>query len=385
MKFLLNILILIMKFIYFFFKLFSTKNKITMISRQSNDVPINYQLLASEIKKRKSYEFVILAKKMEPGIINKIKYIFHVFSQMYHIATSKVVILDSYCITISLLKHKKDLIVIQMWHAMGSLKKFGKSVLDTDANNSSINKKISIEEKKQLSDIMNMHKGYDYIFVSSEFCVPNFAEAFGYSKDCLVVMPLPLVDQLNDINYSKTIINKIKEKYKNIELKKNILYVPTFRNHENIKKIKELIDSINYDKYNLIIKLHPLSNIKIDDDRPIWDESFSSHDMLAIADYVITDYSAIVFDAAILLKPIFFYTYDYDDYITQRNFYIDFKKEMPGIITNNAYEIVENIKENNYDSEKISRFSSKFVNQTNQNVCERILNFIDIKVNEKAK
>ena len=34
---------------------------------------------------------------------NKFKYFLHMFVQMYHIATSKVVILDSYCIVVSIL------------------------------------------------------------------------------------------------------------------------------------------------------------------------------------------------------------------------------------------------------------------------------------------
>ena len=34
--------------------------------------------------------------------------------QMYHISRSKVIILDTYCYLISNLKHKKDLVVIEV-------------------------------------------------------------------------------------------------------------------------------------------------------------------------------------------------------------------------------------------------------------------------------
>ena len=50
--------------------------------------------------------------------------------QMYHAATSEIVVLDTYCIIISLLKQRKSLKVIQMWHALGAMKKFGYSILD---------------------------------------------------------------------------------------------------------------------------------------------------------------------------------------------------------------------------------------------------------------
>ena len=57
--------------------------------------------------------------------------------QMKHaIATSKVLVLDSYCIAASILHHRKSLKIIQMWHAMGGYKKFGKSILDMEEGSS---------------------------------------------------------------------------------------------------------------------------------------------------------------------------------------------------------------------------------------------------------
>ena len=114
-----------MNFIYKFFKLLKTRNKITFISRQSNKIGIDFKLLIEEIKRQSpDTKTVVLNKELNKSIISKILYFFHMFVQMYHISTSKVIILDGYCIMISILKHKKDLKVIQIWHALGSLKKF---------------------------------------------------------------------------------------------------------------------------------------------------------------------------------------------------------------------------------------------------------------------
>ena len=70
------------------------------------------------------------------------------FKQMYHLATSRVVVLDSYCIVASVLKKKKGTTIIQMWHALGSFKKFGKSIIGKDE--SSVN--ISVMNKIQVND-----------------------------------------------------------------------------------------------------------------------------------------------------------------------------------------------------------------------------------------
>ena len=48
---------------------------------------------------------------------------------MYYLATSKVCVLDGYCIPASILKHKKKLKIIQIWHASGAIKKFGYQIL----------------------------------------------------------------------------------------------------------------------------------------------------------------------------------------------------------------------------------------------------------------
>lgn len=122
----LKIAIFILNIIYSIIKCFSTQNKITFISRQSNEPVLDFVILNEKlVKEYPKIKTVMLCKKIE----NKILYMFHILKQMYHIATSKVVILDSYCIPISVLKHKKNLKVIQMWHAVGSMKKFGYAMI----------------------------------------------------------------------------------------------------------------------------------------------------------------------------------------------------------------------------------------------------------------
>ena len=119
---LIEVVILILKFIYFFMKLFRTQNKITLISRQSNKMSIDFDLIRKEIDKNKKYKTVIRCHKLEgkenATLLSLVKYGIHMIKQMYHIATSKIVILDSYCICISVLKHKKKLKVIQIWHSI---------------------------------------------------------------------------------------------------------------------------------------------------------------------------------------------------------------------------------------------------------------------------
>ena len=83
-------------------------------------------------------------------------------------------------------------------------------------------------------------------------------------------------------------------------------------------------------KYNLVVKLHPLSKTVINDNRIIFDNSFSTLDMAVVSDYVITDYSAIAIEAAVLDVKLLYYVYDYEKYKSDNGLNIDLFEDMPG-------------------------------------------------------
>ena len=123
---LIEILKFFLRIIYAPIKLFKTKDRIVYLSRQSNDKSLDMRLLEKEIDKQcPNTEQVFRLKMIPESLGGKISYCFSVIGDMYYLATSKVAILDTYSITVSCLKHKKSLKVIQMWHALGALKKFG--------------------------------------------------------------------------------------------------------------------------------------------------------------------------------------------------------------------------------------------------------------------
>ena len=105
----------ILKFIYFFLKKLPTnKNKIVFISRQTNDINTDFAMIRDEIEKRdKNIKMVFLCQRIEKGIVNSIKYSFTILKQMHALATSKIAIIDSYCIPVCILNHKKSLFVLQ--------------------------------------------------------------------------------------------------------------------------------------------------------------------------------------------------------------------------------------------------------------------------------
>lgn len=367
MKILITIGKIILEIIYGIIKAFPTKRRVAFISRQADEPSLDIMLL-TEYLEEKGEKTAIACKTLKTGLFNVIGYCFHMLKQMYLIATSEVVVLDSYCIVASLLHHKKKTKIVQMWHALGSLKKFGYSILDKGEGS-----------RSELARLMKMHNNYDYFIASSHESSIHFAEAFNCSIDKCKILSLPRVDVLVDKNQDKEVSELIYDKYPQLKVKNNILYAPTFRKNADISRyIEELIKSMNGERYNMIIKLHPLSDCYINcHEHIISDQEFSTLEMLSVADYVITDYSAITYEAALKKIPMYFYAFDLKNYENDRSFYLDYKNNMPGIVTESAEEIMNEISKNSPLIEKIERFSNKYVK--NQMDCTNY--FVDFLVN----
>lgn len=356
--------------IYAFMKLLPAKKKVVMLSRQNNQPSDEFIMIKEELKRQHpEIEVVMLCRTLDGGIFStffrKATYLFHMFVQMFHLATSQVAILDTYCIAVSLLRHKKSLTVIQMWHSMGTMKKFGYTALDKEEGS-----------RHELAYAMKMHQNYDYVFASAEAYKEHLASGFHCDVRKIITMPLPRLDLLKSKQYESDIRKKIYGKYPKLKDKQTILYCPTFRKEEEGLKaaVDALIKAVDTEKYNLVIKLHPLSKIEVSEKAAAALE-FSSFEMLFAADYVISDYSCIVYEAAVREIPLFFYNFDMELYTGGRGLAIDYYKELPGKITGDADELIQAV-EKPYDMEALRRFSRKYVYPT-EHATKDIADFIN--------
>ena len=166
---------------------------------------------------------------------------------------------------------------------------------------------------------------------------------------------------------------RIKERYPRLGSagRKTIVYAPTFRKEGGGFEEEELrmaalrfAEAVDYERYDLVMKFHPLSGIRITHEHAIQDTEFATIDFCHAADIVILDYSAVVFEVAMLGKPMFFYTFDYESYMENRDVYIDFKKYVPGEISEDAEELMAMIESDRTDTEKIEQFRDLMISRT---------------------
>lgn len=354
--------------IYFFIKRLKTDDKkILLLSRQSDIPSLDFKLIMDDIKKRYTdYKIVCLAKKLTKK--NFIMYYFHIYRQMYHLATSKVCLIDTYIIPVSILKHKNELTIIQLCHGIGNMKKFGYQTLLKESG-----------KGKKLSKLMNMHGGYDYLISTSKLTSEFYKQAFNVEDEKLVILGAPKIDYILNIDSKK---EEVLKKYPHLKDKPIILYVSTFRTYED-DYLKKFVDAAPIDKYNIIIHIHPVAykyhpNIDnyIPEDKFYRCKDISTVDLLSVADITITDYSSFVFECAIANKPTYLFVSDYDKYVEKNGLNVDIFKELPGIVFKDATKMFEDIKNNKYDNKLLKKLLTSQIDTLDGKCTEHIVDFM---------
>ena len=331
--------------LYTFMKLRKTENKIVWLSRQTNEKSEDIKMLSDEISKiapETKQIFRLCRLENESGL--SLSYIFFVLRDMWEIANAKIAVTDTYSISVSCLKHKDELKVFQIWHALGAIKKFSlQSTGKAQGRDAGVAK------------AMSMHKNYDFVIAPSEKTAEFYCEAFGCSKDKIIISSLPRVDVISNGSSRYDEFIKLNPQYKN---KKLIAYFPTFRENDSVY-IKKLCDAFkSSEDYALIVSPHPATKVS---EEYAFNGKFSTYDLAKLSDGIISDYSATAIECSLLNKPLWFYVPDYEQYKAEKGLNIEVKEEFSKACFQNEADLLNAVKTNNYDFDNLKRFSDKFI------------------------
>ncbi|MEG1459558.1 MAG: CDP-glycerol glycerophosphotransferase family protein [Acetivibrio sp.] len=283
---------------------------------------------------------------------------------LYYMAVAKVWVFD--CRQPGFLKKKENVRYIQTWHGT-PLKK-----LALDMDDVFMAKSSSIEKYKE-----NFRKNtstWDYLISQNPYSSEIFKRCFDFKKNMLEI-GYPRNDMLIQNNKEET-IKELKEQWGLPLDKKIILYAPTWRDDEYDEKGHykftpkmdfDLLKENLQEEYIMIVKYHYLINDCIDW-TPYKGFIYQIEDditgMYLVADWLITDYSSVMFDYSVLKRPIFFYCYDLEKYKNQlRGFYFDLQEEAPGPISETTEQLLKDMKE--YSKEKYEDLYQSFVKKYN--------------------
>ena len=335
--------------IYFIFKFFPTKqNKILFLSRQADELSLDFAMLKDELRMQNhDVRIVAICNRLDDSKSGIIGFGLDTLRSMYHLATSKVCVLDAYWPAVSILKHKPQLTVIQMWHAIGKIKKSGYQTLDKASGRSA-----------KTAELFAMHKNYDIIIAGGKAWNPYYCASFGTTEDKLLNIGLPRIDHL--LKTEEDNRKRVLGAYPEFVNKQIVLYAPTFRRNLELNW-EPLLDYIDFEKTILIIKGHPNQNIECNHGGVFMCPEFKAVDLLAVCDYLITDYSAIAVEAAVLNKKTYYYLYDYEAYTENNGINVSPFDSMPGCAFRDAGELIRNLEADTYPQDVLDEYRRKYL------------------------
>ncbi len=343
------------------------KNKALFIEIREKKLTSNFAGIIEFIRKKSCLNdikvqkhFLLLGGTSMPG------YVVRCFLLMPKLATAKYAFISDSSNVIAALKLRKETTLVQTWHACGALKKFGNSI-----------------------GADNRYYGNESIMtVSSENVVDFYHEATGLDVDRIYPIGVSRTDIFYQEKFKKNCC-RLREHFLKGRNKKIILYAPTYRG--NVADASQVLPDFSLfherlgQEYIMLVKLHSAISCRIDDrySEFLYDisDSISIENAMGICDILITDYSSLIFEYALLGKPAVFYAPDYEAYCVERGFYIDYLNEMPGKVCYSPAEVIIEIKNGAFDVNRMKRFRNKYMSACDGNSTKRLAGLVFEKQN----
>ncbi|MGQ9008294.1 CDP-glycerol glycerophosphotransferase family protein [Bacillus stercoris] len=306
------------------------------------------------------------------SVINE-KHPLHICKVVFSMLSSKTVIVDNYFVLTTVLTCRPDIECIQVWHANGAFKRFGLKDINT--------------QNRSRADVRRFRKVYasfDRIVVGSEHMADIFKEFFDIKGDNFLRFGVPLTDAYY---YVRENSNDLKNKYHLPTDKKIILYAPTFRDHQFESFSLPFSEKhLQYDlkgEYVLAVKLHPVMKQSAElPEESSWIKDVSDlplPDLLKISDLLISDYSSVPFEFALLNKPILFYTYDMGAYDRTRGLIRNYSEVIPGVPCCDSRALLDQLKNMDKLQSEVERFSREWNLYSRGNASKQLLSYLNEK------
>ncbi|WP_405492944.1 CDP-glycerol glycerophosphotransferase family protein [Streptomyces sp. NBC_00096] len=199
---------------------------------------------------------------------------------------------------------------------------------------------------------------FDHFLIRSEHDARTLAKGFRLRDEVLLRTGYPRNDALvaahrAEADSGERVRGPLAGEFGIDPEKEVLLYAPTFRANadgavegfEFPFDVEEFADRLG-DRFTLLVRTHYLNSVKLPPSVAgrVIDVS-RHHDitpLLALADGLITDYSSVMFDYAVLDRPMLFFAYDYEKYATDiRGTYFDLKEKAPGPVVATADELLQ--------------------------------------------
>ncbi|MDR0489130.1 MAG: CDP-glycerol glycerophosphotransferase family protein [Propionibacteriaceae bacterium] len=264
--------------------------------------------------------------------------------------------------------------LIQVWHALGAMKRMGFSCLGKPGGT---------------TPTTLTHRNYTDTIVSSDEIRPLYAEAYGVDLETVHPTGVPRSDLFFDEATKARVRADLFAEFPVLKDRRVILFAPTFRSggdrgvHYPQEYLNlDLVATALGDKDLFVIKMHPFVRQRWEIPQNLRDQIVDLSDypefnnLLLVSDLLITDYSSAIFDNALLRKPVVFYTPDFEQYDDWRGFYYPFEAYTYGPVVTDLESLLTQLGTTTIDEQQWSEFHERFLNRCGGNATQRLVDTI---------
>jgi CDP-ribitol ribitolphosphotransferase len=308
---------------------------------------------------------VLLLEPYGYGRRAKLAYLLRVMRGMYHLQKARLFVLDNAYLPVHVGSHPKTTTVVQVWHAVGALKRFG---LDTA---------VPPEEPERSF----LHRNYDHVVVSSEVTRAPVSAALRTPLERVLALGTPRTDFFFDEKAMAVASERVLARYPELAGRRIVLYAPTFRGRGRARNAAPGLDATRLraalpPDFVLLLKGHPNLDPRLSSTEGfdvVVDRRLEINDLLTLADILITDYSSSIFEWALLRRPLILLVGDLNEYERDPGLYVDYRTEMIGTQVKGTDEVISAILENRFDLSRYDAFIERHLGACDGRASERFV------------
>lgn len=278
-------------------------------------------------------------------------------------ATAEFIMVDDYEPLVYPLKLREGQHLVQVWHAMGAFKRFGY------ARSTAVQGSIT-------------HKNYTEAIVSSPELCRLYAESFGIREEKIKPVGTPRTDVFFDGAYTENVKRRLYDAYPQLQGKKVCLFAPTFRGENvndgyypnNFINLEQLASDLGED-WLVVLKRHPYIKNQLDIPASVLDLSDEReiNDLLLVTDVLVTDYSSVIFENAVIGNAAVLYAPDLEAYTRSRGFYFPYEDYACGELVTDGAALAGAVLAARADDARMQQFKKRFVPLCDGRSCERFV------------
>ena len=362
----------------FLYRLPLQNNKIVMDNYEGRAYGESPKYVAEELLKRDPrYRIIWLTFNTDSPFPKGITPVYKdSFRAYYECATAKAWVFNTRCG--KLLEKRAGQVFLQTWHGGVALKKVEKDAMPALTDG-------------YIKAAQYDGQAADGIIVDGKLNEELFETSFWLSPNCeRLKFGMPRIDVLIQEQNNQELKRKVRKELGIADDSFFVLYAPTFRKKDTFEgyitdfsKIREAFEE-RFGKVEIAVRLHP-NDVRL---LARYRESYASslvdatkypdvQELVLAADCVITDYSSIAYDFAIIRKPVFLLMTDAETYKNERGVYDTFY-DQPFTMNYNEDMLIEEIR--GFSAEdyrrRVDRFYEKYPTFNDGHAAEKSVDWL---------